>query len=626
MVRLIALPQRPPLKTLSLAFALALSAVAFVASPALSQDVPAAHGIAMHGKPALPADFASFPYADPNAPKGGRVTYGVQGSFDSLNQFVVQGGTSSARGIRDSRFGALVIESLLARNHDEPFSLYGLLAESVRLPETREWIEFTLNPNAKFSDGKPVTVEDVVFSFKVLREKGRPHFRARYERIKSIEKTGPLSVRFTFENGNDRELPLLLGLSPIFASHTIDPDTFDKSTLVPPIGSGPYVIESVEPGTQITYRRNQNYWGKDVPAQQGLYNFDAVKVEYYRDENALQQAFQKGLVTVLPISDPARWKTGFDFPAAQRGDVVRDVFELETPAGMYGFVFNTRRRLFADKQVRKALAMLFDFEWVNRNLYYGLYRRTAGYFDNSILSSIGQPASEIERSFLKPFQGQIEQEVMEGEWRPTEADGSGRDRTVLREAVGLLQKAGYNIRKGVMQDRDAKPLEFEILVASKDQERLALAYQRLLKLLGINTIIRTVDAAQYQQRRQVFDYDMVLNFWPSSLSPGNEQNYRWSSEAANTDGSFNFAGVESDAVDAMIDALLAARTQEEFVAAVRAFDRTLISGHYVVPLFHVSEEWIARWNTVEHPDRASVAGARLEAWWSSTAVEANAGN
>ncbi|WP_202395896.1 extracellular solute-binding protein [Stappia sediminis] len=592
----------------------------------MSQDVPAVHGIAMHGDPALPEGFESFPYADPNAPKGGRITYGVQGSFDSLNQFVVQGGTSSARGVRDSRYGALVIESLLTRNNDEPFSLYGLLAESVRLPESREWIEFTLNPDARFSDGKPVTVEDVIFSFDILKEKGRPHFRARYERIRSIEKTGPRSVRFTFENGDDRELPLLLGLSPIFASHTIDRDSFDKSTLVPPVGSGPYVIESVEPGTQITFRRDPDYWGKDVPAQQGLYNFDEVKVEYYRDENSLQQAFQKGLVSVLPVSDPARWKTGFDFPAAQRGDVVRDAFDLRTPAGMYGFVFNTRRNLFTDKSVRKALAMLFDFEWVNRNLYYGLYRRTAGYFDNSVLSSIGRPANAIERSLLEPFQDQIEPEVMEGEWRPTEADGSGRDRTVLRKAVGLLKQAGYTIRDGVMEDGGGVPLEFEVLVASKDQERLALAYQRLLKLVGIRTFIRTVDAAQYQQRRQVFDYDMVLNFWPSSLSPGNEQNYRWGSKAASADGSFNFAGVESDAVDAMIAALLAARTQEEFVAAVRAFDRTLVSGHYVVPLFHVPEEWIARWNIYEHPERSSVTGAQLEAWWSDTAKAEKTGD
>nr|WP_312846785.1 extracellular solute-binding protein [Stappia sediminis] len=614
------------MKKLSLALALALSAVTIITAPAMSQDVPAVHGIAMHGDPALPEGFESFPYADPNAPKGGRITYGVQGSFDSLNQFVVQGGTSSARGVRDSRYGALVIESLLTRNNDEPFSLYGLLAESVRLPESREWIEFTLNPDARFSDGKPVTVEDVIFSFDILKEKGRPHFRARYERIRSIEKTGPRSVRFTFENGDDRELPLLLGLSPIFASHTIDRDSFDKSTLVPPVGSGPYVIESVEPGTQITFRRDPDYWGKDVPAQQGLYNFDEVKVEYYRDENSLQQAFQKGLVSVLPVSDPARWKTGFDFPAAQRGDVVRDAFDLRTPAGMYGFVFNTRRNLFTDKSVRKALAMLFDFEWVNRNLYYGLYRRTAGYFDNSVLSSIGRPANAIERSLLEPFQDQIEPEVMEGEWRPTEADGSGRDRTVLRKAVGLLKQAGYTIRDGVMEDGGGVPLEFEVLVASKDQERLALAYQRLLKLVGIRTFIRTVDAAQYQQRRQVFDYDMVLNFWPSSLSPGNEQNYRWGSKAASADGSFNFAGVESDAVDAMIAALLAARTQEEFVAAVRAFDRTLVSGHYVVPLFHVPEEWIARWNIYEHPERSSVTGAQLEAWWSDTAKAEKTGD
>nr|WP_328804999.1 extracellular solute-binding protein [Stappia albiluteola] len=577
--------------------------------------MPAVHGIAMHGDPALPADFQALPYANPDAPKGGTVTYGVQGSFDSLNQFIVQGGTSSARGIRDPEYGELVIESLLARNHDEAFSLYGLLAKSVRLPDERDWIEFKLDERARFSDGAPVTPEDVIFSFEILRDKGRPHFRARYSRIKSMEKIGENTVRFTFENGEDRELPLLVGLSPIFPKHTIDPETFEKSTLVAPVGSGPYVIDTVEPGSRITYRRDPDYWAKDLPIRRGLYNFDEVRVEYFRDENSLQQAFQKGLVSLLPVRDPARWMTGFDFPAVKEGKVSRDSFKLGTPAGMKGFAFNTRRAVFQDIAVRKALAMLFDFEWVNRNLYYGLYERTGGYFDNSILSSLGRPASDAERELLAPYADQIEPDVMAGTWAPKQTDGSGRDRAVLREAVRLLNSAGYAIEDGVMRDRSGRPLTFEFLVASKDEERLAIAYQRQLKLIGVEMTLRSVDAAQYQKRRQDYDFDVVVASWPASLSPGNEQSYRWGSKAADLPGTFNFAGVKSPAVDAMIDALLAARSQEDFVAAVRALDRSLISGHYVVPLFHLPDIWIARWTTIGHPANATIAGPRLEAWW-----------
>ncbi len=603
----------------ALALTVGLAFCGFSASlqPAYGEgkEVPLVHGVAMHGEPALAVDFTALPYANPEAPKGGSVTFGVQGSFDSLNQFIVQGGTSSARGIRDPEYGDLVIESLLARNHNEAFSLYGLLAKGLRMPDTREWIEFELDSNARFSDGKPVTVEDVIFSFEILRDKGLPHFRARYNRIKAMTKTGPHSVRFDFGDGDDRELPLLLGLSPIFAKHATNSETFDKSTLTPPIGSGPYIVDKVDPGSSITYRRNPEYWGNDLPIRRGLFNFNEIRVDYFRDENALQQAFQKGIVQVQPVRDPARWTNGFDFPAAQSGDVVRDAFPLGTPAGMFGFAYNTRRPVFADKTVRKALAMLFDFEWANRNLYYGLYKRTGGYFDNSVLSSLGRPASERERMLLAPFMDEIETDVLEGAWAPTAADGSGRDRAILRDAVGLLKSAGYSIRDGAMMDQAGAPLTFEILIASKDQERLALAYQRQLKLIGVDTVIRNVDAAQYQKRRQTFDFDMILNHWPASLSPGNEQSYRWGSKAADSEGSFNFTGVKSPAVDAMIEALLAAYDDAGFTDAVRALDRTLISGHYVVPLFHLPDVWIARWKTIGRPEQASIAGPRMEAWW-----------
>lgn len=611
-----------PVPILSLAkistlFAAAVLAFAPVGSAAQDADVPWSHGIAMHGDPALPADFAHLPYADPDAPRGGTITHGVQGSFDSLNQFIVQGGTTTARGIRDTDFGALVIESLLERNLDEPFTLYGLLAESVRMPEERDWIEFRINEKARFSDGTPVTVDDVIFSFEILRDKGRPHFRSRYSRITAMEKTGERSVRFTFADGSDRELPLLVGMSPIFAKHTIDPQTFDRSTLVPPVGSGPYIIDSVDPGNRIVYRRDPDYWAKDLPIRRGMYNFDRLSIEYYRDENTLFEAFKKGLVQVLPVADPARWTTSLDFPAVTEGKVVKEGFRLGTPAGMHGFVFNTRRTIFSDVRVRRALAMLFDFEWVNRTLYHGLYARTGGYFDNSVLSSLGRPASEAERALLAPFAEEIAPDVLEGTWQPTQADGSGRDRKVLRAAVEQLAEAGYRIDGRTLRGPDGAPLSFEILVASQDQERLALAYQRSLKLIGVEARIRSVDSAQYQRRRQTFDYDMVMNTWLVSLSPGNEQSYRWGSEAAAQDGSFNYAGVKSPAVDAMIDAMLSARDADGFTDAVRAFDRALISGAYVVPLFHLPEKWVARWTAIGRPEVQSITGPRFETWWSA---------
>lgn len=606
-----------PLAKLPALFAAAVLALAPVGGTAQAADVPWSHGIAMHGEPALPETFAHLPYADPDAPQGGTVTHGVQGSFDSLNQFIVQGGTTTARGIRDTDFGALVTESLLERNLDEPFTLYGLLAESVRMPDERDWIEFRLNEKARFSDGTPVTVDDVIFSFEILRDKGRPHFRSRYSRITSMEKTGERSVRFTFADGSDRELPLLVGMSPIFAKHTIDPQIFDRSTLVPPVGSGPYVIDSVDPGNNIVYRRDPDYWAKDLPIRRGLYNFDEVRIEYYRDENTLFEAFKKGLVQVLPVADPARWTTSLDFPAVAEGKVVKEGFRLGTPAGMHGFVFNTRRPIFADVRVRRALAMLFDFEWVNRTLYHGLYARTGGYFDNSVLSSLGRPASEAERVLLTPFAQEIAPDVLEGTWRPTHADGSGRDRKVLRAAVEQLAEAGYRIEGRTLRDPGGAPLSFEIIVASQDQERLALAYQRALKLIGVEVRIRSVDSAQYQRRRQTFDFDMVMNTWLVSLSPGNEQRYRWGSDAAGQDGSFNYAGVKSPAVDATIDAMLSARDAEGFTDAVRAFDRALISGAYVVPLFHLPEKWVARWTAIGRPEVQSITGPRFETWWSA---------
>jgi peptide/nickel transport system substrate-binding protein len=585
--------------------------------PQLGHAEPA-HGIAMIGEPALPADFDHLPYVDPDAPKGGKITYGVVGTFDSLNPMIVQGGLTSARGLSsDPLLGNLVFESLLARSADEPFTLYGFIAETVETPPDRSWVEFTLNPAAKFSDGQPVTVDDVIFSLELLREKGRPNYRSYYSKVERIERIGERGVRFHIENANDRELPLILGLMPVLPKHAVNAETFDKSTLATPIGTGPYVVAEVRAPNFVVYKRNPDYWAKDLPIKRGLDNFDEIRVDYYRDATSMFEAFKKGLYQVNPEGDPAQWNTAYDFPAVKDGRVVKEAFKTGTPKGMSGFVFNTRREVFADPAVRGALADLFDFEWVNHNLYYDAYVRSAGYFNDSELSSIGRPADERERALLAPYPGVVREDVMDGTYRPAVSDGSGADRKVLRAALSALQGAGYELdaRNTLVSKATGKPLAFEILVTTKEDERLALAYQRTLSRIGINASIRTVDAAQFQQRRQTFDFDMTRMSWAASLSPGNEQNFRWSQAAAETEGSFNLPGAKVAAIDAMIEAMLSAPSREDFVAAVRALDRILISGNYVVPLFYLPESWIAHWTTVARPETTALTGPRLESWY-----------
>ncbi|ADZ70661.1 Peptide ABC transporter, periplasmic peptide-binding protein [Polymorphum gilvum SL003B-26A1] len=588
---------------------------------AQEDEVPAVHAIAMHGEPALPADFTAFPYANPDAPKGGTLRLGVQGTFDSLNPFIVQGGWTSARGMKERQFGENVLESLMIRSNAEPFTLYGHLAERVRLPDSREWIEFILNPKARFSDGSPVTVDDVIFSLEIVRDKGRPPFRNWYAEIVRTEVTGERSVKFHFRDGENRELPLLIALAPIFSRTATDPDTFDRSTLKPPLGTGPYVFAEIDPGRRVVYRRNPDYWGRDLPAKRGFDNFDEIRVEYYRDETTLNEAFRKGLIDVLGFNNPARWLNGFDFPAAREGKVVRKEIAKGTPANMQGMAFNTRRALFSDVRVRRALAMLFDFEWVNRNLYSGLYRRTAGYWDNSDLSSIGRPADARERELLAPFPDAVDADVLEGSWRPAETDGSGRDRKVLRAALSLLQSAGFALKDGILADAAGTPLAFEILTKNEDEEKLALVYARSLDLIGIKVLVRTVDPSQFEDRRIKFDFDMVFNTWQASLSPGGEQYGRWSTSAADTPGSFNITGAKNPAVDALIDAMVGARTREDFVSAVRAFDRVLVSGAYAVPLFHPPGEWLGHWTRIAAPDTFPLYGYQFDTWWSAEAAD-----
>ena len=591
----------------------------FGAAAADDSDVPWSHAISMHGSPALGPD-QPFPYANPDAPKGGTITLGVQGTFDSMNSFIVQGGWTSARGMREREMGNNILESLLVRSYAEPFSLYGLLAQRVRMPDSREWIEFELNPDAKFSDGTPLTVEDVIFSLEIIEEKGRPPYRNWYAAIAEKQVTGPNRLKLVFENGDNRELPLLIALAPVFSKKHTDAENFDKSSLTPPVGSGPYTFKTVEPGRLVVYEKNPDYWAKDLPVKAGFDNFDEIRIEYFRDQTTLQEAFKKGLVQALQFRDPARWATGFDFPAAKDGKVVKMAIPLGIPAAMQGIAFNTRREQFSDRNVRKALRMLFDFNWVNQNLYYGLYTRTVGYWDNSGLSSVGKPASEREKEMLAPFPDAVDPEVLAGTWRPADADGSGRDRKVLRDALKEFGTAGYTLKdRKLVHQETGKPLAFEILAKNEDEEKLALAYIRTLELLGIEASVRSVDPSQFEDRRTTRDFDMVFNTWYASLSPGAEQYGRWSSKAADQEGSFNFVGAKEPAIDALIDEIVGARSREEFVDAVRAFDRVLISGAFAVPLYHVSDDWVARWDQVIPPQTHALYGHEYDTWWAAAA-------
>jgi peptide/nickel transport system substrate-binding protein len=435
------------------------------------------------------------------------------------------------------------------------------------------------------------------------------------KKIERIEKTGPLKVKFTFNENADREFPMIISLSPILPKHAIEKDSFDRASLAPMLGSGPYLMKTIEPGKFITYQRNPDYWAKDLPSRKGFANFDTVKVEYFRNTNTLFEAFKKGLIDVFPESDPAEWRRKFDFPAVSNGKVIKDAFQPETPAKMQAFVFNTRREKFKDPKLRAALVQLFDFEWVNRNLFFDAYSRTVSFWHGSDLSAFGVKASPEEIKLLEPWMDSIKPSVLDGTYRAPSTNGSGRDREMLRKALATLREAGFEKRGASMVDKDGVPFSFEILTRSSRQEKLALAYRRNLEGLGIEVIIRNVDDSQYQRRVQEYDYDMVMQAYSASLSPGIEQIWRWGSRSRDVPGTFNFAGVASPAIDAMIDHLLQARTRDEFVAAVRAYDRVLMSGDYIVPLFHINEQWVARWNYIQRPEKTSVYGYQFETWW-----------
>ncbi|MEW6767747.1 MAG: extracellular solute-binding protein [Pseudomonadota bacterium] len=584
-----------------------------MSAEAIADQPKPSHGIAMHGVPALPDGFTHMPYANPDAPKGGRIVFGMPGTFDSLNPFIV-------KGIAVQQIRGYVVESLMARGNDEPFTLYGLLAKSVETDDARSYVTFRIDPLAKFTDGKPVLAEDVVFSWMLMRDKGRPNHRIYYSKVEKAEVLDDRTVKLSFPNANDRELPLILGLMPIFAKHALDVASFEETSLTAPMGSGPYRVSNVRAGAAMTMTRDPNYWGRDLPVNRGLWNFDEVRLDYYREANGAFEAFKRGLYDFRVETEPLRWAEGYDTAAVRSGNIVRDEFTLATPQPSEFLVFNTRRPMFSDVRVREALTLLFDFEWINRNYFFGLYGRSAGFFAGSELSAYKRPADEIERKLLAPFASAVRADILDGTFRLPVTDATGRDRTTLRGALTLFAQAGYDLDGTVMRNRTThQPFTFEILVTTRDQERIALAYQRDLKRAGIEIAVRSVDAVQFDQRRLAFDFDMIQNRWDQSLSPGNEQAFYWGSQAADNQGTRNYMGAKNPAIDAMIASILEARTRAEFVPAVRALDRTLMSGFYAIPVYSAQQQWVARWNRIERPATTALSGYLPETWWQKPA-------
>lgn len=572
-----------------------------------------ASGIAMHGAPALPEGFDHFPYADPDAPKGGRLRLCLLGTFDSLNPFNLKAG-STAQGMVN-----MVYEPLMARSQDEPFTLYGLVARNLDTDDARSFATFHLDPRARFSDGAPVTSDDVRFTFDLLKAKGRPQQRQAFAAVHAVATPDAETIRFDLDGVGDRELPLFLGLMPVLPRHAVDPARFDETTLKPPVASGPYRVAAVEPGTKLVLERDPTYWGRDLPTRRGMFNFDRVDIDYYRDANALFEVFKAGQCDFRIETDPARWLNGYGFPGIRDGRDVRQAVPLRLPKGMEGFAFNTRRPLFADARVREALGDMFDFGWVNRALYGGLYRRTPSFFAESALASTGHPAGAAEAALLAPYPGAVRPDMLDGTWRPPEGDASGRDRTEAKRALALLSAAGDRLDGTVMRLPDGSPFRFEIMVVDRRQERLAMSFADNLREIGVEATVRLVDEVQYQRRRQSFDFDMMLGQWTASPSPGAEQRARWSSASAEQPASYNLPGARSPAIDAATTAIVEARTEQDFTAAARTLDRLLLSGFYIVPLFHTEDQWIAYASWLGRPKEVPLFGITnvtpVELWW-----------
>jgi microcin C transport system substrate-binding protein len=578
-----------------------------------SAPVQPTHGVAMHGDLKYPPNFTHLGFVNPEAPKGGTLRQHVIGTFDSLNPFIVKG--SPAAGMSFIR-SSLVYESLMQNAWDEPFSLYGVIAESIELPEDRTWVAFTLRPEAKWHDGKPITAEDVQWTFETLREKGSPFFKSYWGDVTEVKVEGERRIRFEFANGENAELPLIIAEMTILPKHFWDGKEFDRSSLDIPLGSGPYKVGRVDPGRSIEYVRAEEWWGKDLPFWKGQYNFDRLVYDYYRDSNVALEAFLAGQYDVREENTARLWETGYDAPAVRDGRIKKEEIENERPAGMQAFIMNIRRPVFADKKVREALSYAFDFEWSNKQFAHGVYTRTQSYFENSELASRDLPEGR-ELEILEQFRGRIPDEVFTNIFKAPVTDGSGNLRENLRIAAQLLDEAGFVLGPDKVRAKDGVRLEFEILDASNVFERWVQPFIRNLDRLGIKATLRVVDSTQLQNRVNDYDFDMIMSTFGQSGSPGNEQRDFWGSEKADIPGSRNYIGIKDPVIDELIEMVIQAPDRQELVARVRALDRVLLNGHYVIPMWHYPVWRIAYWSKLERPETLSpISPLVANTWWS----------
>jgi len=594
---------------------LCLALASLLAIPAGAEDPPKRHGIAMYDDLKYPAGFEHFDYVNPDAPKGGTIRLGIpESTFDSFNPFIIKGNPTAPA------IGG-IWETLMVGSADEPFSEYGLLAQTVQTPPDRSWVAFELRPEARWHDGKPVTADDVIWTFETLRAKGAPFYRAYYASVDRVEKTGERSVRFVFKPGTNRELPLIVGQLPVLPKHWWEGREFDKTLLEPPLGSGPYKVGKFEAGRFVEFERVPDYWGKDLPVNRGRFNFDRQHLDYYRDATVALEAFKGGNFDFHRENSAKEWATAYDVPEVRDGRIVKEAVPFGQPVGMQGFVMNLRRPLLQDRRVREALGLAFDFEWSNQALFYGQYSRTRSYFENSELASRGLPGPD-ELAILEPFRAKLPDEVFSREFVPPKTDGSGNNRDNLRRAAELLREAGWVVQNGKLV-KDGQPLSFEILLDNPQFERVVLPYAKNLEKIGIEARVRTVDSSQYRRRTDAFDFDMIVGGFGESESPGNEQREYWGSEAAKREGSRNVIGIADPVVDALVAQLVASPDRKSLVAHARALDRVLLWGHYVVPNWYLPKERLAYWNKFGKPAIVPKQGVQLEAWWIDPAKAAS---
>jgi microcin C transport system substrate-binding protein len=584
------------------------SGIAQHQAPGPSAEAPPlrTNGISLMGAPSLPPDFKYYPYVNPNAPKGGEVVLSAIGTFDSFNPFIVRG-TAAADATR-------VWDSLMKPNADEAETEYGLLAQTVEIPTDRMGVAFELRPEAKFHDGAPVTAEDVAWTFNTLREKGRPFYRQYYADVDSVTVEGPRRVVFHFKSNSNRELPLILGQMAVLPKHWWSGRDFEKPLTEPPLGSGPYRVGHFEFGRTLSMERVPDVWSKDLPVMRGLANFDTRRTEYFRDGTVALEAFKAGQIDYREENVAKDWATAYDFPAMQKGLVKKELLPHHLPTGMQGFGMNTRRPLFKDVRVRHALAMVFDFEWANANLFYGAYTRTTSYFSNSELASSGIPQG-AELALLEKYRSQLPPDLFTKPFQLPVTDGSGNNREVMRAALALLEQAGWKVHDRKLVDAEGQPFSFEILLDQPAFERVALPYVQWLSRLGIEARVRTVDPAQFQRLTDSYDYDMLVVALGESESPGNEQTGYWTCESVKPEGGFNLMGVCNPVIDDLVHQLLAAPDREHLIVVAHALDRVLLAGWYVVPHWHLQSVRVAYWDRFGRPDKPVRTGVAFDSWW-----------